>query len=318
MNSKPKLALFLYSEPGYACLKELLRQGQNIAIIFTHFDDTNERQWFHSVYELAKKAHIPVYRSRSMKGEALQLFEQAKPDLVLSVYYRAIIPNRCLEVPLGAFNIHGSLLPRYRGRACINWAILKGEKRTGITLHEMTKWADKGDIIAQQSFPINTLDTAYSISKKVSHAVPIMLEKIMPHLLSGDIPRQPQDEDLATKFGRRRPADGCINWKQSANDVYNLIRAVAYPFPGAFSFSKGRKLYIWWGLVLAEKTYQWHYGDYKYYQAGTVRRPGDGTVLVKCGRDWLIILRASCQEGKNLAASSRDLKCFLSDGQLLK
>jgi methionyl-tRNA formyltransferase len=168
------------------------------------------------------------------------------PDLFFSFYYRRLLGRPLLDIPrLGAINLHGSLLPKYRGRAPVNWALVHGETLTGVTLHYMDERADHGDIIAQQPVPIVLEDTALTLSSKLAVAARQLLRETYPAIASGRAPRVPQDHAAATRFGRRRPADGLIDWQASALTIYNLVRAVTHPFPGAFTHWQGRRVFVW-------------------------------------------------------------------------
>jgi methionyl-tRNA formyltransferase len=249
MTTRPKLALFAYSEVGCVCLEELLKDSANVAIVYTHEDDPNEEIWFRSVKKIAEKNNIPVRTPAKIGAPEIEELRQIAPELVFSFYYRAMIPKEVLDIPrLGAYNIHGALLPKYRGRACVNWAVLNGEKETGATLHVMTEFADRGDIIAQKAVPIDLKDTAYDVFMKVTWAARDILAASLHDLEAGTAKRTPQDESQATKFGRRRPEDGHIDWNKPAAEIYNLVRAVTHPFPGAFTESGGKKVFIWKAL----------------------------------------------------------------------
>ena len=243
---RPEIAAFAYSEVGAACLEELLCAGSNVACVWTHEDDPNETIWFRSVREIARKAGIPV-RTPERIGEAeIKFFRSLGAGLVFSFYYRKIIPDEIIKsARLGAYNMHGALLPRYRGRACVNWAVLNGESETGATLHVMTDQPDAGDIIGSEAVPIEFTDTALDVSLKVAEAARHVLARSLPALEAGTAVRRPQDESQATYFGRRRPEDGRIDWNKSAVEIYNLVRAVTRPFPGAFTETEGRRYYIW-------------------------------------------------------------------------
>lgn len=249
MSSRPRIVVFAYSEVGYVCLKSLLDDGADVVLVYTHEDDPGEEIWFHSVRDLARERGVPV-RTPKVLGEAeTEEIRAAAPELIFSFYYRAMIPAAVLEIPrLGAYNIHGALLPRYRGRACVNWAVLNGETETGATLHVMTQYADRGDIIARKAVPILFKDTALDVFLKVTGAARSILMSSLKDLEAGTAQRTPQDESLATKFGRRRPEDGRIDWNKTAVEIYNLVRAVTHPFPGAFTERNGKKLYIWKAL----------------------------------------------------------------------
>jgi methionyl-tRNA formyltransferase len=242
-----RIVVFAYSDTGHACVKFLLDRGEDVALVVTHADDPKERQWFPSVAELARSRGIETVVADDPREPAvLARIEAAKPDLLLSFYYRGILPDSLLRLPrLGAFNVHGSLLPKYRGRAPVNWAILSGEKVTGTTLHVMTAKPDAGDIVDQESVPIGPDDTAGEVQKRVSAAAVKILERRLEDLKNGTAPRRSQDEAAATTFGRRGPQDGHIDWSRTAEQVHNLVRAVTHPYPGAFTGIFGGKTFLW-------------------------------------------------------------------------
>lgn len=241
-----RAVVFAYSEVGHTCLKELLRQGTTVQAVFTHEDDPAETRWFPSVAALAREAGIPVFTPDALGDEEYALVQSLRPDALFSFYYRSMIAERFLEIPpKGAFNMHGSLLPKYRGRACVNWAVLNGETTTGATLHHMVRRADAGDIVDREAVPILPDDTALDVSRKVAEAAGVILRRTLSAIALGAAPRTPQNEAEATSFGRRTPADGLIDWRESAVRIHNLVRAVTHPFPGAFTFHRGKKLFIW-------------------------------------------------------------------------
>jgi methionyl-tRNA formyltransferase len=242
-----RIAVFAYSDTGHACLKFLLDRGEDVVLVVTHADDPKEPRWFDSVADLARGRGItPVILDGPRKPDAIARIEALRPDLLLSFYYRGILPEGLLRLPtLGAFNMHGSLLPKYRGRAPVNWAVVRGETSTGATLHVMTEKPDAGDIVDQEEVPIGPDETAGEVQAAVTAAAVKILERRLPDLKKGAAPRRPQDESAATTFGRRRPEDGRIDWTRSAQDVHNLVRAVTHPFPGAFTDIFGQKTFLW-------------------------------------------------------------------------
>lgn len=242
----PRVLIFAYSEVGYACLETLIQAKTNIVGVVSHEDQPGERLWFRSVPELARQYHLPLFQPKSLKEGWYERFLELKPDLMLSFYYRNMISPKILALaPLGAFNMHGSLLPKYRGRTSIHWAILRGETQTGATLHHMVKEADAGDIVDQEAVPILFEDEALGVTYKVRDAAVRILNRQLPKLLSGTTQASPQDVTLATTFGGRRPEDGRIDWNQSALSTYNLVRALTRPFPGAFTDLDKKRLFIW-------------------------------------------------------------------------
>jgi methionyl-tRNA formyltransferase len=242
-----RIAVFAYSDTGYECLKFLFERGETVALVVTHADDPKEERWFGSVAELARSRGIePLVLDDPRAPWAAAKVAAAKPDLLFSFYYRGILPEKLLELPrLGAYNVHGSLLPKYRGRAPVNWAVLQGETSTGATLHVMTAKPDAGDIVDQEEVPIGPDDTAGEVQSRVTAAAVKILERRLAEIEAGTAPRRPQDHSKATTFGRRRPEDGRISWTSTAQEVHNLVRAVTHPYPGAFTDIFGGKTYIW-------------------------------------------------------------------------
>jgi methionyl-tRNA formyltransferase len=244
---EPRTLLFAYSELGARCLEWLLERGQRVVGVYTHEDDPAEPRWFRSVAQIAERSGIPVARPERLRDAAvIESVRALAPELIFSFYYRSLIPREILALPrLGAFNMHGSLLPRYRGRAPVNWAVLHGEKETGVTLHHMVERADAGDIVDQEPVPIGPEDTAAQVMERIVEAAVRVLERRLGELVQGRAPRTPQDEERATTFGRRRPQDGRIDWNAAASQIANLVRAVTRPFPGAFTEFGEQRLQLW-------------------------------------------------------------------------
>lgn len=248
----PGIVVFAYSEVGWACLDELLVRGHDVRLVCTHADDPGENKWFRSVAERAKQAGIETTILEAKDGPWLETrVAELAPDLILSAYYRRMIPMRVLDLAKrGAFNMHGSLLPKYRGRAPANWAILHGETRIGVTLHHMVKRADAGDIVDREPVEIGPEETTADVTVKCVAAARAVLGRQIDALLAGTAPREPQDESQATYFGGRKPEDGRIDWTKPAQSVVNLVRAVSEPYPGAFSDVEGKRLYVWKARVV--------------------------------------------------------------------
>ena len=254
MEYRPKLLFFGFSMTGAAVLEELIKMGANIVGVYTYEDNPKEN-WFPSVKLLAQKHNIPTFTPEKLAAEDVQNIKNLAPDIILSVYYRSLISDEILKLaPLGAFNMHGSLLPKYRGRAPINWVLIKGEKETGATLHYMVAKADAGDIVGQKVVAISNEDTALTLTKKVTAAACKIIKEIYPLIETKNLKPRKQDMSISTYFGRRTPADGLINWTSDAQTIYNLIRAVTKPFPGAFFEENGKKIIIWRAKVLPTKT----------------------------------------------------------------
>ncbi len=246
--SQPRILFFGYSEVGYTCLDLLLGRSDNVVGLITHEDHPDEKIWFKTPAIAAREHGTPVYTPESVNTpEWIEKIAAMNPDLILSVYYRHMIGEPILQLPaLGAYNMHGSLLPKYRGRAPINWAVLHGEPRIGMTLHRMVKRADAGAIVDQESVDISPQDTAEQAFRKVMPCARTVLARQIDHLLAGTAAETPQDDSKATYFGGRQPEDGRIDWTRSSTEIFNLIRAVTDPYPGAFTEAGGTQLMVWW------------------------------------------------------------------------
>jgi len=248
MSTKPRIIFFGYSEVGYDCLSLLLERGDNVVALITHEDNPNEKIWFKTPAVAALEKGVPVFTPDSVNTpEWRERLATLKPDLILSVYYRHMIGTKILALPpLGAWNIHGSLLPKYRGRAPINWAVLHGEPRLGMTLHRMVKSADAGAVVDQDSVDIAPRDTAEQAFRKVMPCARRVLTRQIEALLTGTAKETPQDDAQATTFTGRKPEDGRILWTQTTRQIFNLIRAVTDPYPGAFTDIVAARLMVWW------------------------------------------------------------------------
>jgi methionyl-tRNA formyltransferase len=241
-----KLVVCAYHNVGYRCIEELLRQGAEISLIFTHEDSPSEQIWFSSVRELAEKNRIPYLTSSINEPDNIEKVRQIGPDFLLSFYYRNMIKPELLEIPAkGALNLHGSWLPKYRGRVPVNWAVINGETETGATLHYMVAKPDAGDIVDQEKVVIAFTDTAHDVFGKVNEAAVTVLRRAWPRLMDGSADRIPMDLAAGSYFGGRKPEDGRIDWTKSSVQIYNLIRGVTHPYPGAFTELNGKKIVIW-------------------------------------------------------------------------
>jgi methionyl-tRNA formyltransferase len=274
--------VFAYSEVGVRCVRELLAQGVHVPLLFTHADDPNENQWFGSVRRLAHQHGIEAVTPDSPNTEQwLTAGRAAQPDFVFSFYYRYMLNSAWLTLPRrGALNIHGSLLPKYRGRAPVHWAIIHGETVTGASLHYMVEKPDAGALVDQEAVPILPDDNALEVSEKVADAAERVLRRSLPLLIAGTAPARPLDLAQGSYFGRRTPEDGRIDWRNGAQAVHDLVRAVAPPFPGAFTEVNGQRL-----AILETRL-----------AAGAAKFPALQPCLYAEGGDWY----ADCADGRRL------------------
>ena len=236
-----------YHEMGCAGIEAVLRNGFEIAAVFTHRDDAGEALWFRSVAEFCVQHGLPVFAPDDVNHPLMvEKIRRLEPDILFSFHYRALLKAPILNIPKsGCFNLHGSLLPKYRGRSPINWAIINGERETGVTLHYMTERPDDGDIVCQMKVPIGPEDTARVLNRRLVEAAGIMLDEYLPQIERGCAPRIPQDHGNASYFSRRSPDDGAIDWKSSSGAIRNLVRAVTRPYPGAFTYRGDTRIYVW-------------------------------------------------------------------------
>jgi len=238
--------VFAYHNVGVGCIKALLDAGIQIELVVTHADDPHENIWFASVAALCQERGIPyVQPEASGLLELLPQFQKIAPDYIFSFYYRYLISTAILDTArIAALNMHGSLLPKYRGRAPVNWAVLHGETETGASLHIMEAKPDAGDIVGQEAVPIDPDEDATAVFTKVSNAAVHVMQTALPALLEGRVPRTPNVLANGSYFSGRKPEDGRIQWSQNALQVHNLIRAVAPPYPGAFADWQGARMVI--------------------------------------------------------------------------
>jgi methionyl-tRNA formyltransferase len=245
--------VFGYHDLGYACIEALLGLRAPVLALFTHRDDPGEEIWWRSCAQLAQEQDIPVYTEEAFGPQWFESLRRWGPAVIYSFNYRRLLPRQILEcASIGAFNMHPSMLPAYRGRAPVNWVLVNGERETGVTLHYMVARADAGDIIAQQAVAIEDHDTALSLSRKLTPLAAGLIARFHPQIVAGCAPRRRQDLAAGSYFGRRTPADGRIDWNWPARRVFNLVRAVTHPYPGAFCTAAGRKLFIWQASIGAE------------------------------------------------------------------
>lgn len=294
-----KAIVFAYHDIGCVGLQALVDAGYDVQAVFTHTDSPDENNFFASVARLGAGLNLPVYAPEDVNHPLwVDRIRELQPDVIFSFYYRNMISDDVLSLaPKGGFNLHGSLLPRYRGRAPVNWALLKGESETGVTLHKMVKRPDAGDIVAQRAVPISADDIALTLHAKVRDAAQVLLADVLPKMKQGDIPLTAQDESKASYFGRRTAADGEIHWHKPATEINNLVRAVTEPYPGAFTYLGQRKMTIWRSRPLATAHDK---------QPGTVL--SSDPLVVACGEGALEIQAGQSESGLYVQGSRLSLE----------
>jgi methionyl-tRNA formyltransferase len=246
-----KTVVFAYHNIGVIGLEALVQKKFDIRTIFSHLDDPDENIWFGSVADWAKKNQIPVFCPQNVNTPKwVEMIRKISPEVIFSFYYRNLLSRDILTIPsAGSFNLHGSLLPAYRGRCPVNWVLVNGEQRTGVTLHHIIETPDAGDIVGQKEVVIEFEDTAYTLYQKLCVKAKVLLEELLPLIQKGIAPRIAQNLKQGSYYGGRRPDDGRINWDWPVMKIYNLVRAVSEPYPGAFTYlPEGLKLFVWWAF----------------------------------------------------------------------
>jgi len=283
-----KAVVFAYHDMGCTGIQALLDAGYDIAAIFTHPDNAGENNFFGSVARLAAEQGIAVYAPEDVNHPLwVERIRALAPDMIFSFYYRNLLSDAIVSTAKhGAFNLHGSLLPQYRGRAPLNWVLVNGEKETGVTLHRMVKRADAGNIVAQQKVDITDTDVAMTLHRKLCTAAQSLLRDALPQIANGSIDETVQDVSQATYVGRRTPDDGRLNWEQSAESLHNLVRAVSDPWPGAFGFVGTNKFIVWKSRVRH---------DVAAAKPGTVMSVSP--LVVACGNGALEIITGQTDKG---------------------
>jgi UDP-4-amino-4-deoxy-L-arabinose formyltransferase/UDP-glucuronic acid dehydrogenase (UDP-4-keto-hexauronic acid decarboxylating) len=300
-----KAVVLAYHNIGCIGIRALLAHGFDIQAVFTHRDDPGENIWFEAVAELAAANDIPVYAPEDINHPLwVQRIREIGADILFSFYYRNLVGQEILEIPpAGCLNLHGSLLPRYRGRCPVNWVLVNGEKETGVTLHYMTPRPDDGDIVGQRQVAIDDDDTALSLHAKLGAAAGQLLDRCLPQIKENRVERVAQERSAASYFGGRRPQDGEIDWNQSSAAIRNLVRAVTRPYPGAFSFLGNRKCIIW-----------------QVTSAETSPDAGPGKVLstqpltIACGRGALTVQFGQTEDGVYMSGSQLARQLNLAAG----
>lgn len=301
-----------YHEMGYAGLETILRHGWEVALVYTHKDQEGENIWWRSVAKLAEENNIPVeYKDLTDATEAERI-RALDADYLFSIYYRKLIHPDILTIfPKGSLNLHGSLLPKYRGRAPVNWVLIEGEIETGVTLHYMIEKPDAGDIVDQEWVPIEDDESAETLYAKLVEASVNIWDRCLSWFERGKAPRFPQDLSKGSYRGGRKPEDGRIDFSWSSKRCFNMIRGVTHPYPGAFA-DAGQHRYIFWWAKPVSKT-----------PGGRSAEPGtvlleNGLPFIACGDGFLQIEKLTPPGGKEMDGRSAAASGQLPEGMKFK
>ncbi|MGR3175999.1 MAG: methionyl-tRNA formyltransferase [Candidatus Scalindua sp.] len=282
---------------GVIVLKELMEKT-DVSAVFAHPDHPDDGTFYLSVKNTAKENGISVYQPSGKEHEERErIISEISPDLIVVADYRFLLKKELVDIPkYGAINFHPSLLPKYRGRAPVNWAIINGEKRCGLTVHYIDEGMDTGDIILQKEVEILFEDTIKDIHEKLFPVYKELAKEVINLFIKGVPPPFIQDHPEATEFPRRTPDDGLINWSGSNIEIYNFMRAITHPYPGAFSFIEGVKYLIWSSSIIDDES-KFSKGN---LVPGEICSIDENGVTVKTGDGLLLLSRIQQADGELL------------------
>ncbi len=279
-------------------LEALIRHRYDVVGVVTQPDKPKGRKQVLTpppVKETAVRYGIPVLQPENIrKPEAVEAVLAWRPDLIVTAAYGQLVPKALLDAPrYGCVNVHASLLPKYRGGAPMHWAIIRGERETGISLMYMTEQLDAGDIIAQEAVPISPDDTVGTLHDRLKEVGARLIIETLPALLAGNVQATPQDDRQATFAPNIRREDERIDWTRSAEDVYNHVRGLN-PWPVAYTVFQGEIWKIWWVKPVAR---QWD------VPPGTVVDVTSTSVVVACGQHAVELLEIQPAGKRRMAVS---------------
>jgi len=241
-----RVAFLGSQEIGARCLEVVIRHGHEVVGVGLDRPAEHER-WSDDVSRVVEEHRLPVLGGRRFRTrKALDELRALAPDLLLAIGWRWLLPPDVLSVPpKGCLGIHGSLLPRLRGFAPVNWALIGGEERTGPSLFYFADGVDTGDLVGQRPFAIGDDDDAATVRQRVADEAVALLDEHLPGLAAGTAPRIPQPAEGATYGPRRRPEDGVIDWTMDPHALFNWVRGLTRPYPGAFTWLGGHRVQVW-------------------------------------------------------------------------
>ncbi|MBL0938543.1 MAG: methionyl-tRNA formyltransferase [Gemmatimonadaceae bacterium] len=280
---------------GLTALRALSEVADVVAVV-AHPEDPEDGVRYDSVYAWAHETGLRIVRGRGNDTQVASLLEEVRPDLLWVTDYRYLLPASVLRIaPRGAVNLHPSLLPKYRGRAPLNWAILRGETEVGLSAHVIDEGMDSGDLLAQVQIPVHADDDIGTVLEKLLPHYDALPRRILADMTAGTLVRTPQNHDDSTEFRRRTPDDGRLNWEQSAIELHNLVRAVTAPYPGAFAYRDAERIMVW-RTALTEVV------PPAGTEPGTVFALQGGEPLVACGSisqpQALVLLHCTAPDGQ--------------------
>ena len=297
------------------CVEALIRRGENIFAIYT-LDDSMawEKSRFAIMDDIAEKHGIKLFKVKDINSaEVISQLRNIQPDVIFELGWSQIISKDMLGIPRkGCIGVHASLLPKNRGAASLNWALIRGDKKTGVTLFYLEEKPDDGDIIAQKEFDVDDRDDISTLHAKSDIASAELLIENIDAIRNDTVKRLKQNLAETSTTQRRRPEDGVIKWDSTAKELYNWVRAQTHPFPGAFTFWKGKRFYIWQSEI-SDGAY-----DAKTGQAGEVLKiEHKKGILVKACEGAILVKRAQLADGAEMWADDLAQKHGIRNGDVL-
>ena len=296
---QPRVLFVGAVQEGRRCLDALIARSERFAGIVT-LEDALARSTSGAVPfdDVARQQGIPLIKVANLNAPgSIAKVRELAPDLILVIGWTRLLGPELLSMPrLGCVGFHASLLPAYRGRAPVNWAIINGETETGNTMFYLDEGVDTGDIIAQRRIPITKQDTCATLYEKVSDAAIEMLAENFELLKQGRAPRWRQDHEKATVMKKRRPEDGLIDWTRTSGQLHDWVRALTHPYPGAFTGFDDRRLFIWRADDAG--------GESAGADPGVVMEVSGDTAFVATGRGRLAVTRAQWEGSPEMAGSA--------------
>jgi methionyl-tRNA formyltransferase len=301
-------------------LSALLEGGYRVAAVVTQPDRPKGRRRELTpppVKVFALQRGLPVLQPEKLRApEAMAELAALAPDLIVTAAYGQILPKAALELPrFGCVNVHGSLLPKYRGGAPIQRAVMNGETETGVTLMYMAEGLDTGDMIAQAAVPITDEDTSGTLFDRLSRVGADLLVEWLPAILSGSAPRVPQDERLATYAPNLTREDERIDWSRPSRALFNQVRGL-YPAAGAFSFLAGDVFKVW-GIRVPEADDGQLRPEWAAMPPGSVLDSGPFGIRVRSGDGSVVLTEVQPAGRKALPAADFARGARLAPGTVL-
>lgn len=231
------IVFFGSKDRAILCLRELLKHNWiDVASVVTYKEDDKYKYWSGDFPKYALSKGLNVYYQP----------EEIDADVYILCGYNRRLPEELIQIPKkGTINLHAGKLPEYRGASVMNWAIINGETQGACTIHCVAKEFDSGDILAERSYDIRYVDTIADVRNKVNEIFPKLLLSVLRQIQNGTVRRKRQDETKARYWNSRKPEDGMIDWSKSPREIYNLVRALTHPYPGAYTYIEEEKVYVW-------------------------------------------------------------------------